>query len=448
MPKVFISHTHGDKEIADALNKAIHSLFGDVVKVEYSTKKEAEGGIAHGEDWYDWIVDQVTGADVAYVLLTPGSIQKPWILWEAGAVAGVAMAAERMAGTEGAKPRKVRPLIFHLKASEIPSPFQSIQARNGDSPKDVELLFQDLLEVVAESLDHKAVLKAGQQLKDTIATYLERISAAILRAPMMVSESIVQEWLQRIDKFEKRPSEIDQLHDWMKVAFGRSDEQEDRPIDLRIHRRLAELYSNRGTLDSRRKAVHQFELARQLASRDIFILRQLGNAYIAIERYEETADIISQIESLDSEAFKRNAECAAMRGKWLRKINDPQTAADVYATGLQHNRDSYYLANLAAEASLEAGNTGKAKEFYDKSLKIIETLSEENIWTWSSAANASFALGQNEKAKFYLGRIAADRPGKDELNIIEGGLRLVKTKFNLSEGLFTEMADTLQGKEA
>ena len=31
-----------------------------------TTKKELEGGIAHGEDWNDWIVDQVTGADVAY----------------------------------------------------------------------------------------------------------------------------------------------------------------------------------------------------------------------------------------------------------------------------------------------------------------------------------------------------------------------------------------------
>jgi len=47
MPKVFISHTHSDKEIADALSDAIRSLFGNVIDVEYSTKKEIGGGIGH-----------------------------------------------------------------------------------------------------------------------------------------------------------------------------------------------------------------------------------------------------------------------------------------------------------------------------------------------------------------------------------------------------------------
>jgi hypothetical protein len=57
-------------------------------------------------------------------------------------------------------------------------------------------------------------------------------------------------------------------------------------------------------------------------------------------------------------------------------------------------------------------------------------------------------ISHTHKAKFYLERIAAARPSKDESNIIEGGLRLVKTKFDLSEELFAEMADTLHAKEA
>jgi len=52
------------------------------VTVHYSTNKEMQGGINPGEDWFTWIVDRVRESTVALVLLTPASIQKPWILWE------------------------------------------------------------------------------------------------------------------------------------------------------------------------------------------------------------------------------------------------------------------------------------------------------------------------------------------------------------------------------
>jgi tetratricopeptide (TPR) repeat protein len=446
MPKVFISHTHSDKAIADALSKAVRSLFGTGVQVEYSTKKELGGGIPHGDNWFDWIVDQVTEADIALVLLTPGSIQKPWILWEAGAIAGVAMAAERNADPTAPRLRKVRPLVFHLKTADIPSPFHHIQLMRGDSQQDAELLFRDLMDVAGESFDHQAAMEAGRKLRRTIKTYLKQVSAAILRAPLLVSEPTVQEWLDRLDRFEKRPSEIDQLYDWMKVAFGRGDEDEDRPLDLRIHRRLGELYSRRDTLESRRRALHELALARQLAPRDIFILRQQGNACIMVEEYDQARDVISEIEHLDPRAFERNIECAALRGKWLRRTSDPQAAIAVFATALRNNKDSYYLANLAAEASLEAGDRDKAREYYGKSLTIIESLHEENIWTWASAANASFALRQYDKAELYVSRIAAAQPSNEEISSIEGGLRLVQTQLGLPEDQFVVLCDILQGR--
>jgi hypothetical protein len=48
MSGIFISHTHGDHAVADALTALVEALFGARVGVSYSTKKELEGGIASG----------------------------------------------------------------------------------------------------------------------------------------------------------------------------------------------------------------------------------------------------------------------------------------------------------------------------------------------------------------------------------------------------------------
>ena len=65
MSGIFISHTHNDQPIADALAKLVAEIFGERVLVNYSSKKEREGGITPGENWFRWIVDQVRDADVA-----------------------------------------------------------------------------------------------------------------------------------------------------------------------------------------------------------------------------------------------------------------------------------------------------------------------------------------------------------------------------------------------
>jgi hypothetical protein len=104
--EIFISHTHADAEIAHALSDAIAGIFKDLLTTSYSTKKELEGGIKPGEEWFRWIVDHVRSADIAVILMTPSSTQKPWVLWEAGAVYGAGIAS-----AEG-NARKVRPLLF------------------------------------------------------------------------------------------------------------------------------------------------------------------------------------------------------------------------------------------------------------------------------------------------------------------------------------------------
>jgi len=67
MPGVFISHTHSDHRVADALNALIETLFGRDLKVRYSTAKELEKKPPLGDDWFDWIVKEVHSTDVAFI---------------------------------------------------------------------------------------------------------------------------------------------------------------------------------------------------------------------------------------------------------------------------------------------------------------------------------------------------------------------------------------------
>jgi tetratricopeptide (TPR) repeat protein len=274
--EIFISLTHGDTQIAEALRDALAELFGDAVKVRFSTSQEIEGGIRHGEDWFEWIVDRVRECDFALVLITPTSVQKPWILWEAGAVHGAALATAK----EGL--RKVRPLVYQLDNTQIPSPIREskVQARRGDKKQDIDALFTEIIDQYREELSTDRLSKAFRNLDHTSEGYLQRVESALLNVPLLPTSVVIEEWRLRLDNVlkQQRMSEVEHLHAWMDIAFGRERQDQPQPLDLRIHSRLGELY-----LSAKKyaRAIEQFELARQLAPRDIFVLRVLGKAYLA-----------------------------------------------------------------------------------------------------------------------------------------------------------------------
>jgi len=66
---IFISHTHADKEIADAFRDAVSALFGSYLTLSYST--DTEHGPKQGAQWLESIHQQVRTSDFTLVLLTP-----------------------------------------------------------------------------------------------------------------------------------------------------------------------------------------------------------------------------------------------------------------------------------------------------------------------------------------------------------------------------------------
>jgi len=418
--KIFISLTKQDSAIAVAIREAVRSLFGEFFEVHFSTSKETEGGIRSGEDWFQWIVQQVHECDFAMILVTPSSISKPWILWEAGAVAGAALA------TDGKSLRKVRPLVYQVHSDMIPSPIRDskVQFRRGDSSEDFRGLLAEMLKDYSTELPAERLTDYGLRLAEVLTAYIAAVKKSLLEAPAVPTQDVIEEWRLRLDDLlqQNRASEVGILHDWMNVAFGRDSDKPSEPLDLRIHTRMGELY-----LKSRNypRAIEQLGLALDKSPRDIYVLRTLGRTYLDAGDRDKSKEIMDRILGLDSDAFESNYECAAFAARWYRSGSNPQKAAEIYRAALDRNADSYYLANGLAETCLEAGDMGGAGSAYRRALGILARLKEPNVWTLATAANAQLFLGDDAALRLSLEALQRRAPSGDEMSSIERGLRLV-----------------------
>jgi tetratricopeptide (TPR) repeat protein len=409
---IFISHTHSDQPIVDAIAQLVATLFGDKVKVNYSSKKELEGGVAPGEDWFQWIVNQVRDSDLALIVLTPASIQKPWVLWEAGAVAGAAFAT-------ATGDVRVFPIAFGIRSTDVPSPFARTQVLAGADRADARKLVDEILGRF--SFTPGEMVRYGERLAGALDAYIARVSGLLLRLPHLVTEGAIQEWLDRLEELQKhsRFSEVAVIENWLDVAFGRETDDRLRPIDVRIHRRLGELYTSGGRPAD---AARQFELARQLAPRDIFLLRRLGKAYLDQGALGNARTLLDEIQLLDRTAFEQNAENAALKARWCQQSGDLLGARDVLAAAYRNVPTSYYLGDLLGQVLVELGDRDKAKEIYRQVRRTIDQLHEKNVWAHATALAAAVVCDDAAEATRALDALTSVGPSRGDFDSIERGI--------------------------
>jgi hypothetical protein len=81
---VFISHASEDAPLAKAFSELIQDVSSGMVPSYSSSSTEDEVGIPYGKDWFDWIEEKIKCAGNVVALITPTSVDRPWILFEAG----------------------------------------------------------------------------------------------------------------------------------------------------------------------------------------------------------------------------------------------------------------------------------------------------------------------------------------------------------------------------
>lgn len=85
---VFISHDSRDADIAEAFANLLSDVSAGTLKSFRSSDKKGSTGIEFGAEWYTSIMSQLGDATDVVALLTARSIDRPWILYEAGVARG------------------------------------------------------------------------------------------------------------------------------------------------------------------------------------------------------------------------------------------------------------------------------------------------------------------------------------------------------------------------
>jgi hypothetical protein len=87
-PLVFISHDGRDADLAEAFSKLLKSVSAGMLKSFRSSDKKGTEGIEFGDEWYKTLMSKLDKASDVVCLLTERSLDRPWILYEAGVAKG------------------------------------------------------------------------------------------------------------------------------------------------------------------------------------------------------------------------------------------------------------------------------------------------------------------------------------------------------------------------
>ena len=85
---VFISHDSRDAELAEAFSALLRKASAGTLKSFRSSDKKGTEGIEFGDDWYRRLMEKLDNASDVVCLLTERSLERPWILYEAGVAKG------------------------------------------------------------------------------------------------------------------------------------------------------------------------------------------------------------------------------------------------------------------------------------------------------------------------------------------------------------------------
>jgi hypothetical protein len=113
MADIFISFIHEEHAVASAVQRLLQSQLGLSNQSVFVASDEWQ--IFAGEDWLRRIKEELSPAKIVILMLSPRSIQRPWVNFEAGAawITGIPIIPACFAG-----------LLKHA----LPKPYSNIQA--------------------------------------------------------------------------------------------------------------------------------------------------------------------------------------------------------------------------------------------------------------------------------------------------------------------------------
>lgn len=86
---VFISHDSRDCEVARAFSELLSSVSVGLLETFWSSDSKGACGLEFGSDWYRELGERLSEASAVVCILTRRSVNRPWLLFEAGWAKGL-----------------------------------------------------------------------------------------------------------------------------------------------------------------------------------------------------------------------------------------------------------------------------------------------------------------------------------------------------------------------
>ena len=132
-PTLFISHATSDGEFANAVKQEIEKVFANGISVFCTS---SPGAISVGVDWLSDIEHKLGVAQAVIAIVTPVSIERPWLWFEIGATWSKGRSGDC----------KIYPLCAaEIQLSNLPSPLDRLQALSMGKAADLKLLVDALI---------------------------------------------------------------------------------------------------------------------------------------------------------------------------------------------------------------------------------------------------------------------------------------------------------------
>ncbi|MCK4260769.1 MAG: DUF4071 domain-containing protein [Halanaerobiales bacterium] len=347
MVKVFISHSHEEKDLALAWQTLLDHISQGAIEVWLSSDTKPTGGMKIGGEWRDTIYNKLEKADYILAIISPRSIDRPWILWECGVASGTD------------KERGIIPIVFSMPLSDFDGPLSTYQSYAGEEETKI-------IEICERLLVEAGLSPKKQYWQPIIDSYLSSIR--LHRPPRNASPTAVSLWVRRIENYinSGRVSELHTLADSMYASLG-----SEKAIDAQVHNLLSITFLEEKQYEL---ALKEAKKALALLPDDLNLLHRKILVLLEMREHNQAKDNLDYIYGQFGEA-RYLPEIAGLEGRLYRELyeltgkeEELDNSINAYQIAYEKDPLNYYCGVNVVNLKLLKGEHDGAKEMANKVL--------------------------------------------------------------------------------
>ena len=187
-PLVFISHDSRDADLAEAFGNLLTDASGGILKSFRSSDRKGTAGIEYGQEWYRAIMQKLDNATDVVALLTARSLNRPWMLYEAGVAKGKLSANDRVFG-----------IALGVTLDEAATgPFAQFQNSPDEEDAITTLVLQLIRRHPQAAPREEAVRRQVQAFRESVAGLLKDRKKETDQFPVRADETSVAKFFEEI----------------------------------------------------------------------------------------------------------------------------------------------------------------------------------------------------------------------------------------------------------